>query len=81
MRPPTVVADAHLGDPVERQDRIGDGSADTEALRLDRLDEHEVVGRIEVDRERAVDLDVGRAGGLGGGSMGVAGCPARTRSR
>ena len=50
---------------------IGDDSAGTHALRLDRLDEHEVVGRIEVDRERAVDLDVGRAGGLGRGSMGA----------
>ena len=45
------------------------------------FDEDEVVGRVEVDGERAIELDVGRAGRRGRGSMGVAGCPARTRSR
>ena len=71
MRPPTASPMRTSGIPSRARTEIGDGSAGTHALRLDRLDEHEVVGRIEVDRERAVDLDVGRAGGLGGGSMGA----------
>ena len=75
-----VVALADLGDPVERQDRI-DASADTEALRLGGFDEDEVLGRIEVDRQRAADLGVGGAGGLGGGSVRVRGCRGRTRNR
>ena len=71
MRPPTASPMRTSGIPSRARTEIGDGSAGTHALRLDRLDEHEVVGRIEVDRERAVDLDVRRADCLGRGSMGA----------
>ena len=71
ISPPTASPMRTSGIPSSARTVIGDDSAGTHALRLDRLDEDEVVGRIEVDRERAVDLDVGRAGGLGGGSVGA----------
>ena len=68
------------GIPSRARIRI-DPSADTEALRVGRFDEHEVVGGIEVDRERASELDVARAGALGGGSMARPGSRPRTRIR
>ena len=76
-----VVADADLRDPVEGEDTDRRRVSRHRRPPSDRFDEDEVVGRVEVDRERPIDLDVRRAGGLGGGAMGDAGCPVRRRRR
>ena len=55
--------------PSSARTRI-DASADTEALRFGRFDEDKVLGRVEIDGQRATDLGVGGTGSLCGGSMG-----------
>ena len=49
-------------------------SADTETTRplgFGRLDEDEVVWGVEIDRQRPVELDQGRARARGGGEVGL----------
>ena len=76
-----VIALPDLGDAVERDDADRSHSADTQPLRSGRLDEHEVLGRVEVDRQRPGDLHVPGAGRPGADRDGRTGCPDRRRSR
>ena len=80
MKTPRSSPSRISGIPSSARIRI-DASADTEALRLGGFDEDEVLGGVEVDRQRAADLGVGGVGGLGGGAVVVLGFRDRTRNR